>query len=376
MKNVKLFTPNTYIGEWIKELTKTFESGWLAQSTKVAEFEEKFWHEFHIKPLSHPQEKSFYPIALNSCTAALDMAYHLIGISPGDHVLTPVLTCTATNIPLLHRKAHIEFVDIHKNTLTMDYDDLYNKIRKNTKAIVTVNLGGVECDDRIYMLAKDKGIPVVIDAAQSLGVIETNGDYICYSFQAIKHFTSGDGGMLLVRDQEDYDRAKKLRWFGIDREIRQEKNFDFSPSERLMCMNMDEPGFKTHMNDIQATMGLVGLKHSGEELVHRKLIANTYKRCMSGPKECKQVDYICGGSYWLFCILLDNRDECMDKLKAAGVECDLVHLRNDIFTPFGGKRQNLPNMNELESKYFYIPMHSNLDYKDAIYISQEILKII
>lgn len=360
---VKLFTPNTYTDEWITELRKTFESGWLAQSNKVKEFENRFAQEFW----------GFDPIALNSCTAALEMAYHLIGIGPGDHVLTPVLTCTATNIPLLHRKAHIEFVDIHKNTLTMDFDDLYDKIRSNTKAIVTVNLGGMVCDDRIYMLAKDRNIPVVVDAAQSLGIQEPDGDYVCYSFQAIKHFTTGDGGMLVVRNQEDYNRAKKLRWYGINREMRQKKNFNFSPSDREMCMNMTEPGFKTHMNDIQATMGIVGLNHHQETLVHRKMIANTYKRHLT---DTDKVVYICGGSHWLFCVLLEGRDEGkMDQLKAAGIECDLVHLRNDIFTPFGNKRQNLPNMNEIESKYLYIPIHSNMDHTDATYVSEQILKL-
>lgn len=374
MKTVKLFTPNTYTDEWIKELTKTFESGWLAQSAKVKEFEEQFCKEFRfgsLEDIAKGKKVDFgYALALNSCTAALEMALHLIGIGPGDHVLTPVLTCTATNIPLVHRGAHIEFVDIHKNTLTMDYDDLYDKIRGNTKAIVTVNLGGIECDERIYMLAQQKGIPVVVDAAQSLGIREPNGDYVCYSFQAIKHFTTGDGGMLVVRSQEEYERAKRLRWYGIDRDLRQKKNFDFSPSDREMCMNMDEPGFKTHMNDIQATMGIVGLRHYKEAMTHRNLIANTYERHLYN-----HVEYIHGGSNWLFCILLENRDMILDKLKSSGVECDLVHLRNDIFTPFGGKRQNLPNMNELESKYLYIPIHSKMDHTDATYVSEQILKL-
>jgi len=102
-RKVDLFKPNEFTREWLKELEKTFESGMIAQAGKVEEFEKEFGRVFEYK----------YPVALNSGTAAVDMAYHLVGIGEGDKVLTPVLTCTATNIPLIHRKAKIEFVDIN-----------------------------------------------------------------------------------------------------------------------------------------------------------------------------------------------------------------------------------------------------------------------
>ena len=359
MRKVKLFSPNVYPKEWARELEKTFNSGWLAQSGKVKEFEEKFCAEFGYK----------YAVAMNSCTAALEMAYHLVGIGPGDKVLTPVLTCTATNIPLIHRKADIIFCDINKETLTLDFEDVKKKIF-STRAIVTVNLGGVETDDRIFDIAEENNVPVIVDAAQALGVTQGRGDYICYSFQAIKHFTTGDGGMIVLSNEEDYERAKRLRWFGIDRDRRAKMNFNFSPSNRAVCMDMDEPGFKTHMNDIQATMGIVGLNHNQEILKHRIDIADIYQNSFV------KIPVVAGGSYWLFCILLEGRDKGkMDKIKKAGVECDLCHLRNDIFTPFGSKRQNLPNMNEIESKYLYIPIHSNMTVEDAEYVAEIILKI-
>jgi dTDP-4-amino-4,6-dideoxygalactose transaminase len=368
MKKVKLFSPNAYSKEWSTELEKTFKSGWLAQSGKVKEFEEKFCEEFGYK----------YAVALNSGTAALDMAYHLVGIGPGDKVLTPVLTCTATNIPLVHRKAHIVFCDIDDG-LTIDYEDVKKKIspdwydydyktykKRETKALVTVNLGGIGTDDRVFDIAEENDVPVIVDAAQALGITQERGDYICYSFQAIKHFTTGDGGMIVLSNEEDYERAKRLRWFGIDRDRRAKMNFDFSPSNRAVCMDMDEPGFKTHMNDIQATMGIVGLSHNKEILDHRYEIGEVYIDKLKIP-------VIAGGSWWLFCVMLEGRDEGkMDKIKASGVECDLVHLRNDIFTPFGSKRLNLPNMNKIESQYLYIPIHSNMTVEDAEYVAEVI----
>ena len=285
--------------------------------------------------------------------------------------MTPVLTCTATNIPLVNRGAKIEFVDIDKR-LTMDYEDFHRKVDSDTKAIVVVNLGGVYTDFRIFEDAKQMNIPVIIDAAQQLGVgLGGLGDYICYSFQAIKHFTTGDGGMLVVRTEKDFERAKKLRWFGIDRDRRRKMNFEFSPSDREMCMNMDEPGFKLHMNDIMATMGLVGLEHTWPSLTRRSEIADIYRKKFDGKIQC-----IYGGSLWLFCIMLPDRDKKMGLIKDAGIGCDLVHLRNDIFTPFGGKRQNLPNMNEIEKEYLYIPIHTKMFKTDAKYVADVVLGVI
>lgn len=350
---VKLFTPNSFTEEWIEGLKKTFESGQLAQGPKVAEFEEEFCKQFWYD----------HATAVNSGTSALEIAYHLVGIQEGDKVLTPALTCSATNIPLARRKANIVFCDINKEDWLINYDSVKENI-KGAKCLVVVNLGGLQCDNRIFELAEAEGVPVVVDAAQSLGMTDFFGNYVCYSFQAIKHFTTGDGGMVVTRNPEDELRARKLRWFGIDRDRRQKMNFDFSPSNREMCMNMDEAGYKCEMNSIDATMGLVGLKHWYKDLEYRKELTETYKKNLPSSLQC-----VYGGSYWLFGILLEGRDEGkMDAIKAAGVETDLVHLRNDIFTPFGAKRLDLPNMNWIESRYMYLPIHSNLTLDDVKYV--------
>ena len=357
MRKVNLFWPNIHKELWLEELGKIFESKWIAQAGKVTEFEKKFGEKFGYE----------YCVALNSGTAAISMALYLLNIQNTDMVFSPVLTCTATNIPVIHRGTNPVFIDINQE-LTMDYDSLIEHMGMfgnfGPSAVITVNLGGLTCDERIYEYCKKKNIPVIIDACQSLGIPELNGDFVCYSFQAIKHFTTGDGGMLVCRNKEDYERAKKLRWFGIDREMRAKKNFNFSPSDREMCMNMDEPGFKSHMNDIQATLGLVGMNFSDEDLEHRKKLANIYKKSLKYPT-------VCGGSYWLMGALIPDRDGKMDYIKGAGVECDLVHLRNDIFTPFGSRRNpNLKHMNKLEHEYLYLPMHMKLTVDDVKYVCE------
>ena len=352
MDKIPLFWPQQYKTEWLASLAEVFDTRWIGQGPLVDRFEKEFGAKFGYD----------YCLALNSGSSALELAYHLIGIGAGDEVITSCFTCTATNIPLLRRGAKIIFADINDNLL-IDYEDVKNKITPKTRAIVAVTLGGLFVDERIFDLAESLKIPVVVDAAQSLGVSEKRGNYVCYSFQAIKHFTTGDGGMLVVRNESEYKRAKKLRWFGIDREAKKRVDFNCLVS-RQITMEIEEPGFKYHMGDMAAALGLVGLKHTDEILDYRKNLCERYAEKMPEHIKC-----VCGGSHWLFAVLTKNRDATIDYLRNNGVECDLVQLRNDIFQIFGGTRQNLPNMNRLESKYFYLPLHGNITYDNVDYIT-------
>ena len=347
MGDINLFYPTIYKEEWLLELSNVFDTRWIGQGPLVDKFEQQFADKFGYK----------YCLALNSGSSALELAYHLVGIGKGDEVLTPVFTCTATNLPLLRRKANIKFLDINDN-LTVDYEDVLRKVSYNTKAIVVVTLGGLPIDNRIFHLAKEYDIPVIVDAAQSLGVSEQYGDYICYSFQAIKHFTTGDGGMLVVRNDKEYKRAKKLRWFGIDREAKKRVNWRCLVNNQI-AMEIEEAGYKHHMNDISAALGIVGLKHSDEILNYRKSLCETY---------AKDIDGIYGGAYWLFAILTEQRDEVMEHLRSNGIECDPVQLRNDTFKVFGGKVV-LPNMDRLENQYLYLPLHTKLSVSDVKHIT-------
>jgi dTDP-4-amino-4,6-dideoxygalactose transaminase len=349
---IQLFHPQVYKEEWLEALADVFSTRWIGQGPLVDSFEEQFSRKFNYD----------YCLAVNSGSAALELAYHLIGIKEGDEVITTCFTCTATNIPLLRRNAKVVFADIN-DKLLIDYNDVCKKVSIRTKAIVVVTLGGLPIDERIFTLAKGLDIPVVIDAAQSLGISEKYGDYVCYSFQAIKHFTTGDGGMLVVRDVDQYVRAKKLRWFGIDREVKKRADWKCLVNHQ-MSMEIEEAGYKFHMNDIAAAMGIVGLSYSNGILAYRQRICSAYVKGLPD-----WITPVYGGSCWLFGILVGNRDEVMDKLRDNGVECDLIQLRNDIFKAFGGHRQDLPNMNDLEGKYLYLPLNSRIGEEEIEYIT-------
>ncbi|MFH1769759.1 MAG: aminotransferase class V-fold PLP-dependent enzyme [Parcubacteria group bacterium] len=360
-RNIPLFWPS-YNGRKIQKLVnKAFPADmsnrWLGQAHKVDEFEQEFGKKFGYK----------YCVAVSSGTASIELAYHLLDFKKGDEVITPVLTCTATNLHFARNGIKIKFADI-KDDLTIDPDDVERKITPKTRAIVAVTLGGLPVDKKLFKIAKKHKIPVVIDAAQSLGVGEKHGEYICHSFQAIKHFTTGDGGMLVVKNKEDYKRAKKLRWFGIDREAKMRANWQ-PYKKRQMTMDIKEPGYKFQMNDVEAMMGLVGLQHSDEYLKHRKRITDYYDKNI----KCATVS---GGSCWLYGILVSDRDHVASELEKAGVDTNMAHLRNDIFTAFGGKREKLPKMNELESKYIYIPINTKMTMDDAKYVAKKLNEIL
>lgn len=364
MKNKKiinLFWPSydgKDIQDKIKELfPEDMSNRWLGEGPVTKELEKEFGKKFNYE----------YCLSTNSGSSALELAYHLLGLKPGDEVIVPVLTCTATNIPLLRKGVIPVFVDI-KNDLTIDPNSVKAKIRLKTKAIVVVTLGGLPIDKEIFKISQRFGIPIIIDAAQSLGVPEKQGDYICYSFQAIKHFTSGDGGMLVLRNKKQYKRAKRLRWFGIDRESKMRN--DWQPyKQREMTMDIEEAGYKFQMNDVAASIAISGLKNSDKWLKYRKKIGEYYKNNLKCP-------VIIGGSYWLAGILVDDRDRIAKELKEAGIETNMAHIRNDEFTIFKKFKTNCPNMDKIESKYLYIPINIRMTLEDAKYVVKKLNTLI
>lgn len=364
MKKYKydLFFPY-YNGRLIqKEIKKFFpEDGsnqWIGQATKVDEFEEKFGKKFGFK----------HCLMTNSGTSALWLAYDMVGIKEDDEVIVTVLTCTATQMPLLHKKAKIVFADIEPNTLNIDPQDVEKKITNKTKAIVAVTLGGIPINNNLFKIAKKHNIPVIVDSAQSIGY--NKGDYIMYSFQAIKQFTTCDGGMLVCKKKKDHERAKLLRWFGIDREQKQKDNWQ-AWQGRTMTFDIIEPGYKFQPTDLDALIGLIGLSEFDKLIKHRKKLVDIYKKELSGIDSISFLDDN-GSTYWLMGIFVEDRDEFAKYMDDAGIGTNLVHLRNDIFKILGGKRQNLPNMNKVEPYYIYLPLHNRLKEDDIYKICQVI----
>jgi len=201
----------------INSLKATLYSGWIGEGPKVKEFENLLKDYLGNK----------YIITTNSGTSALWISYHLAGIKNGTLVISTPMTCSATNIPLIHLGAKIIWADIDLNTGNIDPLDVENKIKKfkKVKAVVIVDYGGMTCDmERFNYLSKKYNVLIIEDAAQALGAeyngfkIGNHNKFVCFSFQAVKTITTVDGGAICLSNKKDYERARKLRWFGIDRE--------------------------------------------------------------------------------------------------------------------------------------------------------------
>ena len=365
-KIIPIFYP--FLGhkdEILREIKDTLNSRWLGQGPKVDKFEQEFGKKFGYK----------YPLFVNSGTSALELAYHLIGLKPGDEVIVPILDCTAGQTGLLRRGVKIVFADINKNDLNISFEDIKSKITNKTKAVVAVALGGIDIDRRIASYLKKRKIPLIYDAAQHHEPKELIADYVCYSFQAIKHISTCDGGMLVVKTKKEHHRAKLLRWFGIDRDLKQKHNYQ-AWERRQMTFDIEEAGYKYQPTDIDACFGLVGLKYLDQVIKGRRILALEYAKNLQEMIDrlglTKDFAYVHGGSDWLFCILTEDRDELAAYLKKFNTETNMIHLRNDIFKIFGGKRLDLPNMNWVESRYLYLPINPEVTLNDVSFVCKKI----
>ena len=365
-KSFPLFYP--YVSKKsLKSVTDVLKTRWIGQGPLVDKFEDTFKTKF---------AKTNHCVAVGSGTDALHLAYILANIKKGDEVIAPVFTCTATNIPLLYIGAKIKFADIDPDTMNISIDHVKKLITKKTKAIIFVNYGGVPCDlIELNKLKKKHNLILIQDAAQSLGSkvgkkdITEFADFTIFSFQAIKHITSGDGGMLTFKNKKFLEKSRRIRWFGIDREKKQGGTWE---------NDIVEIGYKYQMTDVGARMLLDSMKDFSKIFAHRKKIFNIYKKELSKNENIKVIDTIdkkLSNSFWL-CTLIIKKDriKLQNYLRKLKIETNQVHFRNDRYTIFKKfiKKNIFPNMKKYENNYLVIPMNIKITTKDAYYISKKI----
>lgn len=355
------------------EVTKVLNSGYIGQGEKVDQFESKL-QDFFMKD---------YIVTLNSGTSGLHLALDLLkkssgkwpGLEDGDEVLATSLTCTASNFPILANNLNIKWVDIDPTTLNMDLDDLSRKISPKTKAIMLVHWGGYPNDlDRIKEIQNKcfelYGFkPAVIeDGAHSFGSkykgkhIGNHGNMTMYSLQAIKHITAIDGGLLLLPHQELYDRAKLLRWYGIDRN---------SNRKDFRCeADIQEWGFKFHMNDVCATVGMENLKHADEIVSRHQSNAKFYDEHLQDIPGLTTLTRHEGheSAFWIYSMLVEDRDGFYKHMKDCGIVVSQVHERNDKHTCVSDYKSSLPTLDRIIGKVVSIPVGWWVTDEDRQYI--------
>jgi dTDP-4-amino-4,6-dideoxygalactose transaminase/predicted GNAT family N-acyltransferase len=350
-----------------QKLEPVLKSGYITQGPKVEEYEDalKKWFNYpHI-------------LSLNSATSGLTLALRLLNLKEGDEVLCTPLTCTATNWPVLTNNLNIKWVDVDPDTCNMDLQDLENKITNTTKAIIVVHWGGCPIDIRRLNIIRDTyNIPVIEDCAHAFGsrfggkYIGTHGNIAVFSTQAIKHLTTGDGGLIFLPNKELYERAKLLRWYGISREKRS------GGGDFRMEPDVAEWGYKFHMNDINATIGLTNLPYIKKNIEYTQdYVVEYYDNVICELQNISQIDihFDSYPSYWLYTIKVPRKYEFIKYMKKYGIMVSQVHNRNDTHSCVAKYKTELPQLDELEKQIVCIPCGWWLSEKDCEYIMDKVI---
>lgn len=342
----KVHMPESVIGP----LTETLLSGYIGQGKKVDEFEAQLSDQFQNKRV----------LTMNNGTSAIHLALRLAGVSAGDEVISTPMTCTASNMPILERGAKIVWADIDPDDGNIDPESIRANVTPRTKAIVCVHWGGYPCDlGAINHIAKTHGIKVIEDAAHAFGAVYDGArigsvsDFACFSFQAIKHLSTVDGGALTCRTEADYERGRLLRWYGIDRN---QPRRDFRCEENIV-----EYGYKFHMNDVAATIGIEQLKYTPGVIAAHRFNAYYYddEFMARGIQHVHPLHYADSrmSSYWLYTVLCDNRDSFLRHMNDNGVQVSRVHARNDRHAAFADARnRDLPGVDTFDARQCSIPV--------------------
>ena len=373
------------------EVGKILDSGYIGQGAKVEEFEKNLRDFFNNDRV----------LTLNSGTSGIHMALHLLkapssvcisdgysffektwpGIKEGDEVLATAMTCTASNWPILANGLKIKWVDIDPRTLNMDLDDLERKISPTTKVIIVVHWGGYPVDlDRLKKI-QDKAFqlygfkPAIIeDGAHSFGSeykgkkLGNHGNIVMYSLQAIKHITSIDGGVLILPHQDLYKRGKLIRWYGIDRDA-DRKDFRCEA-------DIPEWGFKFHMNDICATVGIENLKDAESIISKHRSNAEYYDNHLKGTNGVtlleRHPDH--KSAFWIYSLLVEDRDKFYKYMKECNITVSQVHERNDKHTGVREFKTPLPTLDRIINKIVSIPVGWWVTEEEKQYIADCVKK--
>jgi dTDP-4-amino-4,6-dideoxygalactose transaminase len=339
----------------IPKLEETLYSGYIAEGETVLEFEKKL-----SELLGNP-----YCLTLNSGTAALHIALMLIGVGKNDEVISTALTAEPTNTTITLTGAKVVFADVDIHTGLISPESIEKSITTKTKAIMVVHYAGMVCDmNKINQISKKYNIPVIEDAAHAFlskynnEYIGNNSPYTCFSFQAIKHLTTVDGGLLLLKNEEEYKRARKLRWFGLDKAIPRMKN------------DILEAGYKYHMNNVNATIGLVQLENIKENVFKYIENGRYYDEYLRGVKGLELIPYYpdTEPSYWLYTMKVERRDDFVAMMERNGISASSLHLRNDRHSVFNAKDIETPNLDDFYESFVHIPCGWWLTDEDRDYI--------
>lgn len=362
--SIPLFRPSLGTEEY-KAVREALESGWIGLGPKTHEFEDRFSDYVGTR----------HAIATNSATAALHLAMLATNVGPGDEVITTPMTFVSTNHVILYCRATPVFADIEEDTLNIRVDEIERLLTPRTKVILIVHYGGHPCDiDPIMELAKDRGIVVIDDAAHACGArykgrrIGSLTDLTCFSFHAIKNLSTGEGGMITTTNDAWDKRLRKLRWMGINKDTwtRVEAEGRYS-----WYYWVDELGYKYHMNDLAAAIGLVQLRRLEATNAKRREIVETYNAAFADLDWLEtpvEKDYA-SSAHHNYVVKLDHRDDLIAHLGRLGIGTGVHYIPSHYYDMYASFRRDLPVTERVWKRIVTLPLFPDL-------LDEQILRVI
>ena len=384
------FSPPDITELEIQEVAEALRSGWITTGPRTKELERQ------VAALCGVNRA----VCLNSQTACAEMALRLLGIGPGDEVITTAYTYTATASVICHVGATPVLVDIQKDSLEMDYDRVAALITSKTKAIIPVDLAGIPCDyERILGIIQEKRelfvpvgaiqtamgrVAVLADTAHAFGAsrqgrpVGSIADFSAFSFHAVKNFTTAEGGALTWRtiegidDEEIYHQLQLLSLHGQSK--------DALAKSKLGAWEYDilGPWYKCNMTDVAAAMGLAQMKRYGQMLKRRQELIERYDAALQplGVQTLSHytADYRSSGHLYLTRIpgiTAQRRNEIIIKMAEMGVSCNVHYKPLPMLTAYrnmGFYIADFPNAYDFFANEITLPLHTNLTDEQVDYV--------
>lgn len=382
----------------IQEVCEALRSGWITTGPRTKKLEQKLAQYCHTDKM----------VCLNSATAAEELNLRVLGIGPGDEVLVPAYTYTASASAAIHTGATVRFIDCQENSLEMDYDQMEAAITEKTKAVIPVDLGGIPCDyDRIYEAVERKKdlfrpnseiqkamgrIAVVADCAHALGA-EKNGemtgalaDFSSFSFHAVKNFTTAEGGASCwktipgVDNDELYHQYQLLSLHGQSK--------DALAKTKLGAWEYDivGPWYKCNMTDIMAAIGLKQLERYPGLLQRRAEIIRRYDAALQplGVETLTHFgeDYRSSGHLYITRvpnITEQQRNDIIIKMAEREIACNVHYKPLPMMTAyktFGFDIEDYPNAYKHYANEITLPLHTKLSDEDVAYVIENFTEIL
>ena len=355
--------------EELAQVKEAFDYGYFGLAYKVGEFEAK---------IQDYLGTSRHVVAVVNGTAALRIALDACGIGKGDEVILPSFTFVATAQAVIEVGATPVFCDVYKDTFLVDIDDIRKKITKKTKAIIPVHYAGAVCDmDALMAIKEEFGIRIIEDAAHAFGSsyhgkkVGSFGDVTCFSFDSIKPMTCGEGGAVIVNEDDMDDLLRVKRLLGIDRKTMHTTDW----KKRSWKYDVPVQGYRYHMSNINAGIGLAQIGKLDSFISRRKEVARMYMELLSNINGIilpnSNIDDM---SCFMFVIkVLDGkRDQLKSFLMDSDIETGISYIPIHTFSLFKQEGFSLKNTEEVYDQILCLPIHVDLTNEDVELVSAKI----